>query len=154
MQRPLTSQMVIDEFTKIIDLQDEKGFKKYGTTIDQADNKDYNWELMALEETADLQKYLVRRILQVAGELVRAKEENRKLENELNGYIDDVAQLEGMLAQANERIKELESKQSITFVDEDHRIFKKQLAEFMQQINPKPTMEQIEQLRQQYLNKR
>ncbi|WP_066316897.1 hypothetical protein [Bacillus sp. FJAT-29814] len=154
MQRPLTSQIVIDEFTKIIDSQDEKGFKKYGTTIDQANNKDYNWELMALEETADLQKYLIRRILQVSGELVRAKAENRKLENELNGYIDDIEQLEGMLAQANNRIEELESKQSTIFVDEDHQLFKKKLADFMQQINPKPTMEQIEQLKQQYFENR
>ncbi|MCM3763468.1 hypothetical protein [Neobacillus niacini] len=126
MNRPLTSQIVIDEFTKIIDSQDEKGFKKYGTTIDQANNKDYNWELMALEETADLQKYLVRRIAELTGELMRAKAQ----------------------------IKELERKQSTIFVDEDHQLFKKKLADFMQQINPKPTIEQIEQLKQQYFENR
>ncbi|MBO0961463.1 hypothetical protein J1P26_17290 [Neobacillus sp. MM2021_6] len=32
--------------------------------------------------------------------------------------------------------------------------YKKQLAEFMQSVNPKPTLEQIEQLKQQYLAKR
>jgi hypothetical protein len=32
--------------------------------------------------------------------------------------------------------------------------YKQQLAEFMQQINPKPTLEQIERLKQQYLDKR
>lgn len=31
---------------------------------------------------------------------------------------------------------------------------KKQLKEFMQQINPKPTLEQIEKLRQEYLARR
>ncbi|WHY76249.1 hypothetical protein QNH20_19280 [Neobacillus sp. WH10] len=60
MQRPKTSQKVIDEFTKIIDSQDAKGLEKYGVTIDEANG--YNWSLMALEETADLQKYLVKRI--------------------------------------------------------------------------------------------
>ncbi|SDM17875.1 hypothetical protein [Bacillus sp. OK048] len=39
-------------------------------------------------------------------------------------------------------------------VDKDSLQYKKQLAEFMQQINPKPTLEQIEQLKQQYLDKR
>lgn len=60
--RPETSQIVIDEFTKIIDSQDTKGIKKYQETIDAAKDEKYNWELMALEETADLQKYLVKRI--------------------------------------------------------------------------------------------
>lgn len=32
--------------------------------------------------------------------------------------------------------------------------YKKQLAEFMQQINPKPTLEQLEELRQKYLQAR
>jgi hypothetical protein len=95
MQRPKTSQMVIDEFTNIIDSQDNKGFAKYGKSIDEADDTKYNWELMALEETADLQKYLVRRI--------------KQLEKQLNDYIDDCEQLEGMLRQANERIKQLEN---------------------------------------------
>jgi hypothetical protein len=68
MVRPLTSQIVIDKFASIIDSQDEKGLKKYGTSIDGASNLKYNWELMALEETADLQKYLVKRIMQLKSE--------------------------------------------------------------------------------------
>lgn len=64
-QRPRISQTVIDEFTKLIDSQDEKGIKKYGTTIDEAADKDYNWQLMALEEAADLQKYLVKKIVEL-----------------------------------------------------------------------------------------
>lgn len=102
MKRPLTSQTVIDEFAKIVDAQDIKGFKKYGTTIDEASDTNYNWELMALEETADLQKYLVRRIMQQEEEIQKAKE--RELV-----CMDDIEQLEGMLRQANQRINELES---------------------------------------------
>jgi hypothetical protein len=32
--------------------------------------------------------------------------------------------------------------------------YKKQLAEFMKQINPKPTLDEIEKLKQQYFDKR
>jgi hypothetical protein len=41
------------------------------------------------------------------------------------------------------------------FLEDDlSKQYKKQLAEFMQQINPKPTLEQLEQLRQKYLQAR
>jgi predicted nuclease with TOPRIM domain len=126
MIRPIVSQIVIDEFTKIIDSQDTKGLEKYGTTIDQAANAHYNWELMALEETADLQKYLVKRIMQLSSELTKAKE----------------------------RIKELEEKTATVFEDENQLNYKKKLAEFMQQINPKPTIEQIEKIKQNYIKNR
>ena len=36
----------------------------------------------------------------------------------------------------------------------DSQQYRKQLAEFMQTINPKPTLEVVEKLRQQYLEKR
>jgi hypothetical protein len=39
----------------------------------------------------------------------------------------------------------------VMYADPD---YKKKLAEFMQSINPKPTPEQIELLKQQYLDKR
>jgi hypothetical protein len=84
--RPLTSQIVIDKFASIIDSQDEKGLKKYGISIDEASNLQYNWELMALEETADLQKYLVKQIM-------RLKSENRfksKWINELQVKNDEL----------------------------------------------------------------
>jgi ketol-acid reductoisomerase len=84
--RLLTSQIVIDKFASIIDSQDEKGIKKYGISIDEASNLQYNWELMALEETADLQKYLVKQIM-------RLKSENRfksKWINELQVNNDEL----------------------------------------------------------------
>ncbi|MEH7392593.1 hypothetical protein [Bacillus sp. JJ1474] len=41
------------------------------------------------------------------------------------------------------------------FIEDDKSLaYKKRLREFMQQINPKPTIEQIEQLRQRYLRAR
>ncbi|MEH7157523.1 hypothetical protein [Neobacillus drentensis] len=70
MERPKISQMVINEFTKLIDSQDGKGFEKYGVSIDDAKDESYNWEHMALEEAADLQKYLVKRILELEKQLV------------------------------------------------------------------------------------
>jgi len=65
--------MVIDEFSKIIDMQDHKGIDKYGRTIDEAKDSDYDWKLMALEETADLQKYLVKRIKELEKENARLR---------------------------------------------------------------------------------
>jgi hypothetical protein len=82
--RPTTSQMVINEFARIIDSQDEKGILKYGETIDDAADQDYNWELMALEETADLQKYLVKRIKQLNKQLLVAEGWIKELENQLS----------------------------------------------------------------------
>jgi hypothetical protein len=64
-QRPVVSQMVIDEFTKLVDSQDVKGLAKYNQSIDEAPDEKYDWKLMALEEGADLQKYLVKRILEL-----------------------------------------------------------------------------------------
>jgi hypothetical protein len=70
MERPKTSQIVIDEFAKVVDSQDGKGFEKYKTTIDEANDEDYDWKIMAIEEAADLQKYLVKRIIQLEKQLV------------------------------------------------------------------------------------
>jgi hypothetical protein len=78
LKRPEITQAVIDAFSKILDAQDQKGIKKYGTTIDEAKNSDYDWNLMALEECADCFKYLIK-------ENSRLKMDNEKLreENEL-----------------------------------------------------------------------
>lgn len=70
-RRPKSSQMVIDGFTEIVDSQDEKGFEKYKVTLDDARDEDYDWKLMALEESVDLQKYLVMRILELEKEIAR-----------------------------------------------------------------------------------
>lgn len=43
---------------------------------------------------------------------------------------------------------------SKSLVDNDSLKYQKQLEEFMQQINPKPTLEIIEKLKQQYLERR
>lgn len=72
-QRPKSSQAAIDGFTEIIDAQDEKGFEKYGVSLDQANDDDYDWKLMALEEAADLQKYLIMRIFELEKEVARLK---------------------------------------------------------------------------------
>jgi hypothetical protein len=38
--------------------------------------------------------------------------------------------------------------------DDEYMDYKKQLAAFMQSVNPKPTVEDLEKLRKQYLDKR
>lgn len=66
-ERPETSQIVIDGLTSVVDGQDLKGIVKYNETIDEAKDVNYNWELMGLEESVDLNKYLVKRIKQLHG---------------------------------------------------------------------------------------
>jgi chromosome segregation ATPase len=63
--RPKTTQTVIDGFAKLLDAQDDKGIKKYGTTIDEAEDKNYDWRLMAMEELADFSKYQVKEIMKL-----------------------------------------------------------------------------------------
>lgn len=67
--RPRISQMVIEGFANIVDAQDQKGWKKYGKTIDDAKDEDYCWKIMALEEAADQMKYLTREIIRLENEL-------------------------------------------------------------------------------------
>lgn len=57
-KRPDVSQQVIDQFSRIVDAQDEKGWVKYGRTIDAADG--YDWNMMIAEEAVDALKYAVK----------------------------------------------------------------------------------------------
>lgn len=75
MKRPKISQKVIDQFSKMIDIQDEKGIAKYGRSIDDAIDQDYDWRIMALEECADQLKYMAREIKMLDKQL---KEERRQ----------------------------------------------------------------------------
>lgn len=63
MERPQITQRVLDIIADLLDAQDEKGIAKYGKTIDDAE--DYDWNVMAMEEMADGLKYLVKRIVQL-----------------------------------------------------------------------------------------
>lgn len=60
MERPEITQRVIQAFADVLDRQDTKGVEKYGENIDAASDVMYDWNLMALEECADLFKYLVK----------------------------------------------------------------------------------------------
>jgi hypothetical protein len=73
--------MVINEFSKVVDSQDEKGIEKYNRTIDDAKDEDYDWNIMALEEAVDLNKYAIRRILQLMKEVNKLKDEVEFLRN-------------------------------------------------------------------------
>lgn len=46
------------------------------------------------------------------------------------------------------------TKQSKIIEDEEYLQYKKQLANFMQSVNPKPTLEDVDLLRKKYLDKR
>ncbi|WP_258297881.1 hypothetical protein [Paenibacillus peoriae] len=59
--RPEVTQRIIE----LLDKQNEKGLKKYGTTIDQISDMAYDWKLMALEEAADLIQYLQKEVIRL-----------------------------------------------------------------------------------------
>jgi cell division protein FtsB len=96
LDRPAVSQMVINEFTKLIDLQDVKGIAKYNKTIDEANNADYNWMEMAGEELADMFKYLVKEIIRLKAEL-----HVLKCKSWFKVHSENIA-----LAKENERLRE------------------------------------------------
>jgi uncharacterized coiled-coil DUF342 family protein len=96
--------MVIDEFTKVLDAQDDKGMAKYGVSIDEAqvdENGDpYNWPLMAMEELADFSKYQVKEIL-------RLKNTVKQVSSALNHWMQRVNELEKERNEAREGCEKL-----------------------------------------------
>ncbi|QOH62444.1 hypothetical protein [Paenibacillus polymyxa] len=60
-KRPEVTQRIIE----LLDNQNEKGLKKYGTTIDQVSDMAYDWKLMALEEAIDLIQYQQKEIMRL-----------------------------------------------------------------------------------------
>jgi hypothetical protein len=101
MQRPTVSQIVIDEFTKLVDSQDVKGIAKYHETIDDAQDEKYDWKLMALEEGADLQKYLIKRILELEKVIAAAARKSTRFCKYLALESENLA-----LAKENQELKE------------------------------------------------
>ncbi|EJL40774.1 hypothetical protein PMI08_04241 [Brevibacillus sp. CF112] len=96
-ERPKVSQQVIDLFTRVVDAQDDKGYDKYGKTIDAADG--YDWNAMALEEAVDGLKYLTKennRLRDTVLGLGRMYDELEKENKELR------TQLEGIRKQRND----------------------------------------------------
>ena len=81
MNRPEVTQKVIDTLAKILDAQDHKGLEKYGESIDAAKHEEYDWNLMALEEAADLTKYLIK-------ENQKLRLINQRYEQVLKRFID------------------------------------------------------------------
>lgn len=81
--RPETTQHVLNIITDVLDSQDAKGRMKYGTTIDEAKDSDYNWLLMALEEFADCVKYQQKEIFRLKAQT----EKDHKTKTQLIGEI-------------------------------------------------------------------
>jgi hypothetical protein len=96
--RPKTTQAVIDGFSKLLDAQDDKGIKKYGTTIDEAEideetGEPWDWRLMAMEELCDYSKYQVKEIKRLEN-LVKSHEEVGQ------GYHQEIVELKRELTRA------------------------------------------------------
>lgn len=69
---PKVSMRVLEIIEQTMVNQNEKGLKKYGTTIDEAKHSDYDWNVMVIEELVDGIQYVVK-------ENERLKEENELL---------------------------------------------------------------------------
>lgn len=77
--RPQISQSVIDTFTRLVDEQDAKGIAKYGMTIDDASDEQYEWLRMALEEAVDLAKYQNKEIEKLRKEIHRLRTDKSRI---------------------------------------------------------------------------
>lgn len=98
-QRPVTSQIVIDEFAKVVDSQDDKGLEKYNQSIDNAKDEDYHWLVMAGEEIIDMFKYFIR-------EIRRLTKENRQLRYSSRRQLLDKLLKENLeLSEENKKLK-------------------------------------------------
>jgi hypothetical protein len=107
MERPKISQIVIDEFSKVIDSQDNKGMEKYGVSIDDAEDASYNWPMMAMEELADFSKYQVKEILKLQKNNAVLIEENMNLRIEAEEISNESAV---MIEQLQKELRVLKSK--------------------------------------------
>ena len=67
---------IIQDITNQIDKQNEKGFEKYGETIDQARDNGHNWQNMLNEELIDGLQYANK-------EIKRLNEQNEVLSSRL-----------------------------------------------------------------------
>lgn len=59
-QRPEITKQVLGLIATKLDEQNEKGLRKYGTTIDEVPFEDYDYNEMALEELVDCVQYLMK----------------------------------------------------------------------------------------------
>lgn len=60
MNIPKTSIKVLARIERQLHLQNEKGLEKYGKNIDGANDEDYDWNVMVIEELIDGMQYLVK----------------------------------------------------------------------------------------------
>lgn len=105
------------------DSQQAFGLNKYGITLDQVPDDKYDWQLMALEESVDMNQYLVRemRILkelysilfntheETFQELTQLQKENLHLNQRLEhlkGHMQGKDKLLDSVTQQNEELKE------------------------------------------------
>jgi hypothetical protein len=78
-KRPKISEMVIGVISTLVDSQDVKGYEKYAKTIDEAKDNMWDWNQMALEETVDGMKYLMKENVRLREIVTILKNNNAEL---------------------------------------------------------------------------
>lgn len=94
---PKTTQIVMDIIAKHLWEQNRKGIQKYGTTIDEASNSEYNWNVMALQEVIDCIQYVVKENMKIKEENLMLSSENKHLRQENKRLLNTVKVIENKL---------------------------------------------------------
>jgi hypothetical protein len=144
--RPEVTQRVIDGFAAILDSQDQKGIEKYNRTIDEAEDKDYDWKLMAMEELADYSKYQVKEIQRLE-KLVATHWEVAA------GYHQEIVQLKqeiGLYKEAQEEYKKayMKNKEEIEMLKAERDYYKQEAEKFRTDNGHKLAKARLDEMRE------
>lgn len=78
-KRELTiKDQILEIIEKKLDQQNAKGLINYGQTIDDCPENDYDWSVMALEESLDANQYLVKEIIRLEKIITKLIEKGNK----------------------------------------------------------------------------
>lgn len=90
----MSNKTIADTVLEIVSLclnkQNDKGLKTYGTPLDLANDKNYNWDKMTLEEVIDALQYQVK-------ENIKLEKENRILKDEIKSLVHQKGLLESLI---------------------------------------------------------
>lgn len=90
----MSNKTIADTVLEIVSLclnkQNDKGLKTYGAPLDLANDKNYNWDKMTLEEVIDALQYQVK-------ENIKLEKENRILKDEIKSLVHQKGLLESLI---------------------------------------------------------
>lgn len=108
---------------KVHDSQQAFGLNKYGITLDQVPDDKYDWQLMALEESVDMNQYLTREMRKLkeqldhwrryanaqTGRITKLNSQVEGLEEVQDNHMGEIEQLEEENRELKERVEHLQN---------------------------------------------